>query len=42
MKTNSSNLEKSSIDEVLSKLIDCNLVANKKTLAGLEPLRVLA
>ena len=35
MKTNASNLEKSSTDEVLSKLIDYNLVSNKKTPAGL-------
>ena len=31
MKTNSFNLEISSIDGVLSKLIDHNLVSNKKT-----------
>ena len=31
MKMNSSNLEISSIDGVLSKLIDHNLVSNKKT-----------
>ena len=41
MKTNSSNLEISSIDEVLSKLIDHNLVSNKKTSAGLGSFRVL-
>ena len=41
MKTNSSNLEISSIDEVLSKLIDHNLVSNKKTSAGLDSFRVL-
>ena len=35
MKTNSSNLEISSVDEVLSKFIDHNLVSNKKTSAGL-------
>ena len=34
MKTNSSNLDIS--DEVLSKLIDHNLVSNKKTSAGLD------
>ena len=36
MKTNASIFEKSSIDDVLSKLIDYNLVSNKKTSAGLE------
>ena len=36
MKTNESNLGKSSIDEVLSKLIDYNLVSNKKASAGLD------
>ena len=41
MKTNSSNLEISSIDEVSSKLIDHNLVSNKKTSAGLDSFRVL-
>ena len=41
MKTNSSNLEISSIDEVLSKLIAHNLVSNKKTSAGLDSFRVL-
>ena len=41
MKTNSSNLEISSIDEVLSKLKDHNLVSNKKTSAGLDSFRVL-
>ena len=41
MKTNSSNLEISSIDEVLSKLIDHYLVPNKKTSAGLDSFRVL-
>ena len=41
MKTNSSNLEISSIDEDLSKLIDHNLVSNKKTSAGLDSFRVL-
>ena len=39
MKTNSSNLEISSIDEVLSKPIDHNLVSNKKTSAGLDSFR---
>ena len=41
LKTNPSNLEKSSADEVLSKLIDHNLVSNKKSSAGLESIRVL-
>ena len=41
MKTNSSNLEISSIDEVLSKLIAHNLVSNKYTSAGLDSFRVL-
>ena len=41
MKTNSSNLEISSIDGVLSKLIDHNLVSNKKTSAGLDSFQVL-
>ena len=41
MKTNSSNLEISSIDEVLLKLIDNNLVSNKKTSACLDSFRVL-
>ena len=41
MKTNSSNSEISSIDEDLSKLIDHNLVSNKKTSAGLDSFRVL-
>ena len=40
MKMNSSNLE-ILIDEVLSKLIDHNLVSNKKTSAGLDSFRVL-
>ena len=40
MKTNASNLEISSIAEVLSKFIDYNLVSNKKTSAGLESFRV--
>ena len=38
---NSSNLEISLIDEVLSKLIDHNLVSNKKTSAGIDSFRVL-
>ena len=42
MKTNSSNLEISSVNEVLSKLIDHDLLSNKKTLAGLDSFRVLA
>ena len=42
MKTNSSNLEISSIDEVLPKLIDHNLVSNKRTSASLDSFRVLA
>ena len=37
----SSNLEISSIDEVLSKLTYHNVVSNKKTLAGLDSCRVL-
>ena len=41
MKTNASNLEISSIDEVLSKLIDHNIVSNKKTSTGLDSFRVL-
>ena len=41
MKTNSSNLEISSIDEDLPKLIDHNLVSNKKTSAVLDSFRVL-
>ena len=41
MKTNSSNLEISSIDEVLSKLIDHNLVLNKKTSTDLDSFRVI-
>ena len=41
MKTKPSNLGISSIDEVLSKLIDHNLVSNKKTSAGLDSFRVL-
>ena len=41
MKTDSSNLEISSIDEVLSKLIDHNLISNKKTSAGLDSFRML-
>ena len=41
MKTNSSSLEISSIDEVLSKIIDHNLVSNKKTSAGFDSFRVL-
>ena len=40
MKTNSSNLKISSIDEVLSKLIDHNLVSNKITSAGFDSFRV--
>ena len=40
-KTNSFNLEISSIDEALSKLIDHNVVSNKKTSAGLDSVRVL-
>ena len=40
MKTNSSNLKVSSIDEVLSKLIDHNLVSNKITSAGFDSFRV--
>ena len=40
MKMNSSNLE-ILIDEVLSKLIDHNLVSNKKTSAGIDSFRVL-
>ena len=41
METNASNLEKLSIDEALSKLIDYDLVSNKKTSAGRESFRVL-
>ena len=41
MKTNSSNIEISSIDEVLSNFIDLNLVSNKKASAGLYSFRVL-
>ena len=41
MKTKASNLEKSSIDEVLSKLIDYNLVSNKKASAGLDSFPVI-
>ena len=41
MKANLSNLEISSIDEVLLKLIDNNLVSNKKTSARLDSFRVL-
>ena len=41
MKTKVSNLEKSSIDKVLSKLIDCNLVSNKKASAGLDSFPVI-
>ena len=41
MKTKASNLEKSSIDEVLSKLIDYNLVLNKKASAGLDSFLVI-
>ena len=41
MKTNSSNLEISSIDEALSKLIDHNLVSNKKTSTGRDSFQVL-
>ena len=41
MKTNSSNLEISSIDEDLSKLRDYNLVSKKRTSAGLDSLRIL-
>ena len=41
MKTNLPNLEISSIDEVLSKLIDHNLVSNKNTSAGLDSFRVM-
>ena len=41
MKTKSSSLEISSIDEVLSKIIDHNLVSNKKTSAGFDSFRVL-
>ena len=41
MKTNLFNLEIPSVDEVLSKLIDHNLVSNKKTSAGLGSFRVL-
>ena len=41
MKTNSSNLEISSIDEDLSKLRDYNLVLKKRTSAGLDSLRIL-
>ena len=41
MKTNLFNLEISSVDEVLSKLIDHNLNSNKKTSAGLDSFRVL-
>ena len=41
MKMNASNLEISSIDEVLSKLIDYNLVSIKETSAGLDSFRVL-
>ena len=42
MKTNAFNLEISSIDGVLSKLIDYNLVSNKKTSVGLDSFRVMA
>ena len=38
---NVSNLEKSSIDEVLSKSIDFNWVSSKKTFAGLDSFRVM-
>ena len=41
MKTNSSNIEISSSDEVLSNFIDHNLVSNKKASAGLYSFRVL-
>ena len=41
MKTNTFNLEQSSIDEVLSKLINYNLVSNEKTSAGLDSFRML-
>ena len=41
MKANSSNLEISSNDEVLSKLIDHSLVSNEKTSAGFDSFRVL-
>ena len=41
MKTNSPKLQISSIDEVLSKLIDHNLVSNKKTSTGLDSFRML-
>ena len=36
IKTNASALEKSSIDEVISKLTDYNLVANKETSARID------
>ena len=41
MKTNASNLEISPINEVLSKLIDYNLVSNKKISAGIDSFPVL-
>ena len=41
MKTKASNLKKSSIDEVLLKLIDYNLVSNKKASAGLDSFPVI-
>ena len=36
MKMNVSNLEKSSIDKVFSKLIDYSLVSNKSAFASLQ------
>ena len=41
MKASASNLEKSSIDEVLSKLINHTFVSNKKTSAGFDSYLVM-
>ena len=41
MEKNSSNLEISSIDEMLSKLTEHNLVSNKNTSTGLDSFWVL-
>ena len=38
---NATNLEKSSIAEVLSKLTDNNLVSNKKTPVAVDSVRVI-
>lgn len=38
---NATNLEKSSIAEVLSKLTDNNLVSNKKTSVAVDSVRVM-